>query len=129
MSGTAFQTRPVLQAQDADGQIDTHFTDTVSLTTDAGGVLSRTTGNLQATGGVAAFADVTYTATEDGQSFAVAADQAGGSGGDLPDANSGAASPISSPRASPLPPCGDRGVATAMFYRASPSKRSPSCTP
>ena len=41
-------------------------------------------------GGVATFTDVTYTATEDGQSFAlVAADQAGGSGGDLPDANSG----------------------------------------
>ena len=77
VSGTAFQTQPVLQAQD-DGQIDTHFTDTVSLTP-AGGVLSGTT-SLQATAGVAAFTDVTYTATEDGQSFAlVAADQAGGS--------------------------------------------------
>ena len=89
VSGTAFETQPVLQAQDADGQIDTHFADTVTLTTDAGGTLSGTT-SLQATGGVAAFTDVTYTATEDGQSFAlVAADQAGGSGGDLPDANSG----------------------------------------
>ena len=86
VSGSLFATQPIVQAQDADGRVDTHFSDTVTLTTSAPGTLSGTT-TQTAAAGVVTFTDITYTATQDGETFTLTADdQTGGSGGDLPDA-------------------------------------------
>ncbi len=87
LSGVAFQTQPVVSAQDADGRVDTDFNDAITLTTSAPGTLSGTT-TRSASSGVATFTDITYTATVDQQSFALLADDLpGGSGGDLPSAS------------------------------------------
>ncbi len=84
LSGVPFQTQPTLQARDADGRVDAHFADTITLTTNAPGTLSGTTAR-QAIAGIAVFDDIAYTATQDHQSFTLTADdQPGGSGGDLP---------------------------------------------
>ncbi|MFT7692168.1 MAG: hypothetical protein ACI8P2_000786, partial [Candidatus Latescibacterota bacterium] len=86
-SGVAFQTQPSIQAQDAGGQLDTHFTDQITLTTATAGTLSGTT-TVQASSGAATFGNLTYTAAADQESFTLTAnDEAGGSGGDLPTTN------------------------------------------
>ncbi|MGB1719159.1 MAG: hypothetical protein ACPHO6_13420, partial [Candidatus Latescibacterota bacterium] len=84
LSGVVFQVQPILQAQDDDGKVDVHFTDTVTLTTDGPGPLSGTT-TQGAVSGVATFTDIAYTATADGQNITlIADDQPSGSGGNLP---------------------------------------------
>ncbi|MGY8822551.1 MAG: hypothetical protein ACKVJG_01185 [Candidatus Latescibacterota bacterium] len=86
-SGVAFQTQPSIQAQDAGGQLDTHFTDQITLTTAAADTLSGTT-TVQASSGAATFGNLAYTAAADQESFTLTAnDEAGGSGGDLPTTN------------------------------------------
>ena len=84
LSGVVLQVQPILQAQDDDGKVDVHFTDTVTLTTDGPGPLSGTT-TQGAFSGVATFTDIAYTATADGQNITlIADDQPSGSGGNLP---------------------------------------------
>jgi hypothetical protein len=90
LSGVAFQTQPIVQAQNASGVLDSHFVDQVTLATAAAGTLSGTT-TIQAVSGVAAFTDLSYTAAADQERFTlVANDEVGGSGGDLPTANANA---------------------------------------
>ncbi len=84
LSGVAFQTQPVVEAQNASGLVDAHFADQVSITTTAAGALSGST-TIQAQNGVAIFIDLAYTASIDQESFALTAnDESAGSGGDLP---------------------------------------------
>jgi hypothetical protein len=85
VSGLVFQTQPVIRAQNALGQVDADFVDVVTSTLQAGsGTLSGSV-TPTAVGGVAAFTDLSYTSTSDGESFVLSFDdQTTGSGGDLP---------------------------------------------
>ncbi len=88
ISGSALSTQPVITAQDAFGNTDIDFTETVTLTEASAGVL---TNNIAvASNGVATFSTVTYTATADQQSFTLTANDQDGVGSDIPsrDANS-----------------------------------------
>lgn len=88
VSGSALTTQPVVAARDAFGNTDVDFSETIALTETSAGVLSNTT--QTATGGVATFTSVTYTATADQQSFTLTANDQDGVGTDLStvDANS-----------------------------------------
>ena len=89
VSGSAFTAQPVVTAQDAVGNTDVDFTDTVTLTESAPGSLASNT--KTAALGVATFSGLTYTATADQQSFTLTADdQVGGAGGDLATVNANA---------------------------------------
>ena len=80
-SGNALSTQPVVAAQDAFGNTDVDFTETVTLTEASAGSL---TNNAQAaTAGVAAFTALTYTATADQESFTLTANDQDGVGTDL----------------------------------------------
>ena len=88
-SGFALSTQPVVQAQDAAGNLDSDFSDTVTLAEDSAGSLAGA--STTASSGVATFSGVTYTASADNQAFTLTADDTSGGGeGDLPsvDANS-----------------------------------------
>jgi len=74
-SGSALTTQPVLQAQDANGNVDSDFSGTVTLTTTAAGTLSNATATLSA--GVATFSGLSYAATADGESVALTAASSG----------------------------------------------------
>ncbi len=83
MSGQVLTTQPVVVAQDGDGVVDVNFAETVALTTGGAGVLLNFI--KAAVSGVATFTDLTYTATADGETFNLTADDAaGGVEGDLP---------------------------------------------
>ncbi|MEO2268176.1 DUF4347 domain-containing protein [Pseudoalteromonas sp. YIC-656] len=88
ISGSALSTQPVITAQDAFGNTDIDFTETVTLTEASAGVLTNNT--AVASNGVATFSTVTYTATADQQSFTLTANDQDGVGSDIPstDANS-----------------------------------------
>ena len=87
VSGSALTTQPVVTAQDAFGNTDVDFTETVTLTEASAGTLTSTT--TTAVTGVATFAGLIYTATADQQSFTLTADDQSGVGSDIPtvDAN------------------------------------------
>ncbi len=90
LSGVAFQTQPIVQAQNASGVLDSHFVDQVTITSAAAGALSGTS-TVLAANGVATFANLVYSASVDQESFTLTAnDESGGSGGDLPSANANA---------------------------------------
>ncbi|WP_041523728.1 tandem-95 repeat protein [Gilvimarinus agarilyticus] len=82
VSGAALSTQPVVTAQDAFGNTDTGFTETITLTESSNGAL--TSNAVAAVSGVATFTNVTYSATADQQSFTLTADDQGGVGTDLP---------------------------------------------
>jgi len=87
VSGAALTTQPVVAAQDGNGNVDTDFTETVTLSESSAGSLTNNTAT--ASSGVATFSNVTYTATADQQSFTLTANDEDGTGADLPtvDAN------------------------------------------
>ncbi len=88
VSGSALTTQPVVRAVDADGTVDTGFTETVTLTESSAGSLTNNTS--AAVNGVATFSGLTYTATADQQSFTLTANDQDGVGSNLStvDANS-----------------------------------------
>ena len=83
VSGSTLTTQPVVKAQDAFGNTDVDFTDTVTLTEASAGTL---TGDLDvaAVAGVGTFTDLVYTATADQQSFVLTVDDQDGVGTNLP---------------------------------------------
>ncbi|MCC2606111.1 tandem-95 repeat protein [Planctobacterium marinum] len=71
VSGLALTNQPVLRAQDTYGNLDTDFDNQVSLSESSDGTL---TGNsTMASGGIATFSNLVYTATEDNESFVLQA--------------------------------------------------------
>lgn len=91
VSGSQFISPPVVTAQDAFGNTDTNFTETISLTQTSAGMLSNTTAD--AINGVASFTNLIYTATADQQIFTLTANDQDGIGPDLPTVD---ASPVTS---------------------------------
>jgi len=88
VSGAALTTQPVVTAQDAFGNTDTGFTETITLTEASAGSL---TGDSQAAvAGVATFTSVDYTATADQQSFTLTANDQDGVGSNLSTVNANA---------------------------------------
>ena len=71
VSGAALTTQPVVSAQDAVGNIDTDFTELVSISTTAVGSLASNTATAVA--GVATFSGLSYSATADQQAFTLTA--------------------------------------------------------
>jgi hypothetical protein len=88
VSGSALTTQPIVTAQDAAGNTDADFTETVTLTEASSGTLSNST--QTATAGVATFTSLAYTATADGESFTLTANDQDGVGTDLSTANASA---------------------------------------
>jgi hypothetical protein len=105
VSGSALTTQPVVAAQDAFGNTDVDFTETVTLTEASAGALSNNT--QAASDGVAAFTGLTYTATADQESFTLTADDEDGTGSDLPAVDANAVT--------------SDVVATALNFTAQPS--------
>ncbi|MHA7830196.1 MAG: T9SS type B sorting domain-containing protein [Flagellimonas sp.] len=89
VSGSVLNTQPVVSAQDAFGNTDVDFTETVTLTEASAGSLSGDV-DIAAVNGVATFVDAVYTATSDQESFTLTANDEDATGTDLPtvDANS-----------------------------------------
>ncbi|MEA3352924.1 MAG: Ig-like domain-containing protein [Campylobacterota bacterium] len=87
-SGSALGTQPVVKAVDAFGNVDTDFTETITLSEASAGALSGDV-DISAVSGVATFTDVTYTSTADQQSFTLTANDEDGTGSNIPttDAN------------------------------------------
>ena len=82
VNGQPLSTQPVVEAQDAVGILDTDFTDLVSLNEGSPGALANK--SVTAVAGVASFTALTYTATTDGEAFALQAyDTPGGAEGFL----------------------------------------------
>lgn len=90
VSGSALTTQPVVTAQDAVGNTDTGFSETVTVTESSSGSLSNATATASA--GVATFSSLSYTATADGESFTLTANDQDGVGTDLPTVNASAVS-------------------------------------
>ncbi len=76
VSGSALTAQPVVRARDAFGNIDTDFTETITLTEASAG--SLTGGSAAAVAGVATFTNVRYTATADQQSYTLTANDQDG---------------------------------------------------
>ncbi|WP_417362394.1 Ig-like domain-containing protein [Gallaecimonas pentaromativorans] len=72
VSGGALSTQPVVAAQDGFDNTDTDFTGNVSLSEASAGTLSGTT-TVAASGGVATFSNLVYTATADQEAFTLTA--------------------------------------------------------
>ena len=88
VSGSTLSTQPVVFAQDAFGNIDIDFTETITLTEGSAGAL--TGGSVAAVSGVATFPAVNYTATADQQSFTLTANDQDGVGSNLATVNANA---------------------------------------
>lgn len=71
ISGSALSTQPVVRAQDAFGNTDVDFSETITLTEASAGTLAN--GSQTASSGVATFTNLIYTATADQQSFTLTA--------------------------------------------------------
>ncbi|XOB61216.1 DUF4347 domain-containing protein [Campylobacterota bacterium DY0563] len=80
-SGSALTTQPVVSAVDSAGNVDTDFTEIISLTEASAGTLTNNT--KAAVSGVATFSNLIYTATVDQQSFTLTANDVDGTGSDL----------------------------------------------
>ncbi|WP_026286913.1 beta strand repeat-containing protein [Gilvimarinus chinensis] len=85
VSGLALSVQPVVSAQDAFGNTDKDFTETITLTEASAGMLNNA--SAVASSGVAAFTNLTYNATADQQSFTLTANDEDGEGSDLPSVN------------------------------------------
>ena len=84
LSGSAFQTQPVIRAHDAAGNLDVDFSDLVVASKQSGSGQIGGTSSATASAGIATFADLRYDAASDGESFVLSFDdQASGSEGDL----------------------------------------------
>lgn len=81
VSGIALTTQPVVQARDAAGNIDTDFTEVVTLTENAAGDVTGNT--VTAVAGTATFSSLNYTATEDNETLVFSANDDAGTGSDL----------------------------------------------
>ncbi|UYI49417.1 DUF4347 domain-containing protein [Vibrio natriegens] len=81
VSGFTLTTQPVVTAQDAFGNTDVDFTETVTLTESSAGTVTSNT--AYASNGVATFSELTYTATADQQSFTLTANDEDGIGTNL----------------------------------------------
>ena len=79
VSGAALTTQPIVTAQDAVGNTDTDFTETVTLSESSAGSLSGDV-DVAAVAGVATFTDVIYTASADQESFTLTANDDDGVG-------------------------------------------------
>ncbi|MDO6424424.1 tandem-95 repeat protein [Saccharophagus degradans] len=117
VSGSALSTQPVITAQDAFGNTDVDFAETITLTEASAGSLSNNT--VAASAGVATFSNVIYTATADQQSFTLTADDQSGVGTDLPtvDSNSVASDVVATTlvfSTQPIPLTVNSGVATSF---------------
>ncbi|WP_420592151.1 Ig-like domain-containing protein [Bacterioplanoides sp.] len=88
VSGAALTTQPIVTAQDAFGNTDSDFTETITLTEASAGTLSNT--SAASSGGVATFSGLAYTATADQQSFTLTANDQDGIGSDLATINANA---------------------------------------
>lgn len=88
VSGAVLTTQPVVTAQDAFGNTDVDFTETVTLTEGSGGALTGSTQN--AVSGIATFSALTYFASADQEAFTLTADDQSGVGTDLATANASA---------------------------------------
>ena len=88
VSGSALTTQPVVTAQDAFGNTDVDFSETITVTEASAGSLVN--GTASAVSGVATFGSLTYTATADQQGFTLTANDQDAMDSDLPttDANS-----------------------------------------
>jgi len=76
VSGSALTTQPIVTARDDYENVDTSFTETITLSEDDAGTLSGDVA-VAAVAGVATFVDVAYTATADHQTFQLQADDEG----------------------------------------------------
>ena len=86
-SGSTLVTQPVVKAVDVGGNVDTDFSETITLTEASIGTL---TGNAKAAvSGAATFTALTYTATADQQSFTLTANDQDGVGSDLSTVDAG----------------------------------------
>jgi hypothetical protein len=115
ISGSALGTQPVVTAQDAFGNTDLDFTETITLTEASAGALSN--GSVAASSGVATFSNVTYTASADQQSFTLTANDQDGVATNLStvDANAVTSDVVATQLAfnlQPDPLAVDSGVAT-----------------
>lgn len=81
-SGAVFSTQPQVAFVDSGGNIDTGFTELITLTASGAGTLSGDL-DVAAAAGVATFTDLTYTATADGESFSLTANDEDGVATDL----------------------------------------------
>lgn len=81
VSGAALTTQPVVKATDAFDNVDTDFTEVITLTEASAGTLTGNTATAVA--GVATFSGLTYTATADQQSFTLTANDEDGVGSNL----------------------------------------------
>lgn len=72
VSGSALSTQPVVQAQDAFDNLDTGYSANVALSEASPGSLTGTT-TVAASGGVATFSNLVYTATVDQEAFTLTA--------------------------------------------------------
>ncbi|MGM0589960.1 MAG: cadherin domain-containing protein [Bacteroidota bacterium] len=82
VSGSTLTTQPKVTAQDAFGNTDVDFTETVTITEASSGSLSGDT-DIAAVSGVASFTDIAYTATADQESFTLTANDEDGTGSNL----------------------------------------------
>ena len=85
-SGSALMTQPVVEAQDAGGNVDVDFSEVVTLTATAtvgGGTLLGDV-DVAAVSGVATFVTVQYDVASPGDTFVLRANDEDGVGGDLP---------------------------------------------
>ncbi len=117
ISGSALSTQPVVAAQDAFGNTDVNFSETVTVTEASAGSLTNNTAT--ATGGIATFSGLTYSATADQQSFILTANDQDGVGSNLPttDANSVTSDVVATLLVfdtQPVPLSVDSGVATSF---------------
>ncbi|GAA4875095.1 Ig-like domain-containing protein [Ferrimonas pelagia] len=81
VSGSTLTTQPVITAQDAFGNTDTDFSETVTLTEASAGTLTGDT--VTAVAGIATFSGLTYSATADQQSFTLTANDQDAVGSDI----------------------------------------------
>ncbi len=82
-SGNALTTQPAVSAIDSSGNIDTDFTETVTINKKTGDGTLAGTFTATAIAGVATFTDLVYSATADGEAFVLSADDDAGVGSDL----------------------------------------------
>ncbi len=86
VSSEALMTQPLVQAQDAEGNVDLDFQETITLTESAAGFLTNNV--ITALNGVATFVNLIYTASGGSEDFALIANDQDGVGTDLPTATS-----------------------------------------
>ncbi|WP_200977840.1 MBG domain-containing protein [Echinicola sp. 20G] len=82
ISGQALTTQPTVSARDAYGNIDSDFSETITLTEASAGSLTGTT-TVNAVNGVAVFSNVGYSATVDQETFGISANDQDGVGTNL----------------------------------------------